>query len=305
MNDDTLLSRLAPFTDEQAAALVSPRALGELGEEIIRIAPGRSRSYRRDQRSWRTAAATLSAAAAAAAVIALVVAIGGQHGGPRPGAGRARLAALVFTSAPGYIDVVIRNPHADPATYRAEFAAHHLNISLTMVPGSPSVVGTLALGGGNGLTVLRQPGRCIEPGGGACAIGVRIPAGFRGSAQLAFIGPARPGQKYEATGQPTARGEAMHGLHYLGRRVSAVLALLARRHVTVGAYRVFTASGFAASPRSVPADWYVTGAAPYAPGEVTLWASRTPKHGGPSAKPPACSTGPGAICPSPSAAPTR
>jgi hypothetical protein len=303
MNDDTLVSRLAPVTDEQAAALVSPRALGELGEEIMLTAPGRSRSGRRDPLGWRAVTASLSAAAAVAVVIALIFSVGGQHGGPRPGAGRARLAALVFTSAPGYIDVVIRDPYADPATYRAEFAAHHLNISLTMVPGSPSVVGTLAMGGGNGLTVLRQPGRCTEPGGGACAIGVRIPAGFRGSAQLAFVGPARPGEKYESTGQVTAPGEAMHGLRYLRRRVSAVLAMLARRHVTVGAYRVITATGFAASPRSVPADWYVTGADPYAPGEVMLWASRTP-HGGPSAKPPACRTGPGVICPSPTAAPS-
>ena len=38
MNDDTLLSRLAPVTDEQAAAMVSRQALGELAEEIIRDA---------------------------------------------------------------------------------------------------------------------------------------------------------------------------------------------------------------------------------------------------------------------------
>jgi hypothetical protein len=39
MNDDTLLSRLAPVTDEQASAMVSRQALGELAEDIVRTAP--------------------------------------------------------------------------------------------------------------------------------------------------------------------------------------------------------------------------------------------------------------------------
>ena len=39
MNDDTLLSRLAPVTDEQASAMVSRLALGELAEDIVRTAP--------------------------------------------------------------------------------------------------------------------------------------------------------------------------------------------------------------------------------------------------------------------------
>ena len=39
MNDDTLLSRLAPITDEQASAMVSRQALGELAEDIVRTAP--------------------------------------------------------------------------------------------------------------------------------------------------------------------------------------------------------------------------------------------------------------------------
>ena len=41
MNDDTLFFRLAPVTDEQAAAMVSRQALGELAEEIIRTVPDR------------------------------------------------------------------------------------------------------------------------------------------------------------------------------------------------------------------------------------------------------------------------
>ncbi|MGH3160067.1 MAG: hypothetical protein ACRDNF_26315, partial [Streptosporangiaceae bacterium] len=76
----------------------------------------------------------------------------------------------------------------------------------------------------------------------------------------------------------TAPGEAMHGLRYRGQRVAVVLAMLARRHVTVGAYSV--PGRFPASPRSVPGDWYVVDVDPYAPGQVQVVVSRTPHRPG-------------------------
>jgi hypothetical protein len=65
-----------------------------------------------------------AAAFAAAAVAAIGVLVGVTSGRP-PGDSRTQLTALVFTTTHGYVDVVIRNPYADPAQYRAEFAAHH------------------------------------------------------------------------------------------------------------------------------------------------------------------------------------
>lgn len=296
MNHDAFVARLASVTDEDAAAMVSEQAMTELAEQVTAV-PAAPRH--RVSRPWRLRTAAVSAVGVAVAVIAAAVVTAGP-GRQVPavrGSHTTRLAALIFTSSQGYIDVIIRNPYADPAMYRAEFAAHHLDITLLMVPGSPSIAGTLAYGGGDGVTVLQQPGRCTEPGGGACVIGVRIPDGFRGSTQLAFVRPARPGERYETTGQVTAPGEAMHGLSYTGRRVAAVLAMLARRHVTVGAYRVFSAAaggGVSISPRSVPGDWYVTGADPYAPGQVLLVVSRTPHQ--PSA---VCRPVHGLRCPTP------
>jgi hypothetical protein len=271
MNQDAFLAGLQSVTDQDAAAMVSDQAMNELAEQITAVPIAQRRVLRRP---WRLPIAALSAVVTAAAIVAAVVAARPLHRAPaEPGSHPARLAALIFTSSQGYIDVVIRNFYADPAIYRAEFAAHHLDITLLMVPGSPSVVGTLALGGGNGIGELTQPGRCWEPGGGACVIGVRIPDGFRGSAQLAFVRPARPGERYDATGQVTARGEALYRLHFLDQRVGTVLAMLAGRHVTVGAYSV--PGQDSTSPRSVPADWYVTGADPYAPGQVLLVVGRT------------------------------
>lgn len=295
MNHDAFLARLASVTDEDAAAMVSDQALNELAEQITAV-PFAPRH--RVARPWRLRATLVGAVVTAAAVVTAVALAGPLRQAPaQRGSHPARLTALIFSTSLGYIDVVIRNFYADPAIYRAEFAAHHLDISLLMVPGSPSVVGTLAMGGGNGIGLLTQPGRCTEPGGGACVIGVRIPDSFRGSTQLAFVRPARPGELYNATGLVTARGEAMYGLHYLDQRVGTVLTMLARRHVTVGAYRVING----VAPRSVPADWYVTGADPYAPGQVALVVGRTLNQ-----PVPVCQPVNGLPCPaaSPSASPS-
>lgn len=89
MNDDMLLSRLAPVTDEQAAAMVSRQALGDLADEIIRSTPTqpataptrpRPRPVTPIRRRLTWAAASALAAGAAAAVAVAVSA-----GQPAPG----------------------------------------------------------------------------------------------------------------------------------------------------------------------------------------------------------------------------
>ena len=95
MNDDTLLSRLAPVTDEQAASLVSRQALGELGEDIIRstphhpaAAPARQRTRPVNPTRRRLTWAAASAGAVGAAAAVAVIASGGQPAtGGQPGSG--------------------------------------------------------------------------------------------------------------------------------------------------------------------------------------------------------------------------
>jgi hypothetical protein len=116
---------------------------------------------------------------------------------------------------------------------------HHLDITLKLVPGSPSIVGTVVAFGGTQLQSMHPitaKGKCVVAGGGSiCPVGVRVPLGFRGSGEIVFGRAARPGEQYVSGGSPTAPGEAMHGLRYRGRRVATVLALLRARHVTVPA----------------------------------------------------------------------
>ncbi len=198
-----------------------------------------------------------------------------------------------------YLDIVVRNPVADPKKYRDEFARYHLDITLKLVPASPSVVGTLvaeslSAGSWSELKVITAVGRCFTGGGGSvCPVGIRVPVSYRGTAMLVFARAARPGEQYESAGVVTAPGEAMHGLDFAGKTAAQVEAMLARRGVTVAQWRVQRGDQcYTESRRSVPGSWRVYQAVPCAPGEVLLWAGKTlpvpgctPRAGSPVATP--------------------
>jgi hypothetical protein len=323
MNQVSLLSTI---TDAEAARLVSPGTRDSLAEQIMstprdaghstpepvdRPAPVGSR--RRPARRRWLAVPAVATAAAVAALAAITLASPAPKSALGPGAGEGRRTGqpapvqaqvLSFTRHGRYLDVVVTNPLAAPAAYRAEFAAHHLNITLNLVPVSPSLVGTLVyMGvsqGAAGLSTITAQGRCWTGGGGsACPVGVRVPADFRGSATITFGRAARPGEQYESAGSPTAPGEAMHGLTYQGAAVPVVLAMLRARHVSVPQYRYQSAAGglCGSLPHPIPATWRVYDAVPWAPHQVLLWVG--PPAG--AATPPCKSSGK----PSPVASPTR
>lgn len=155
MNGDTLLSRLAPVTDEQASAMVSRQALGELAEDIVRTAPQqpaaaparrRARPVSRTRRRLTWAAA--SALAAGAAAVVAVTALGGQPapGGkiaqnaisesspmPTPAASTTLTAWTVTENPDGTLKVTIRemeDPSGLQATLRADGARVVVTASL-------------------------------------------------------------------------------------------------------------------------------------------------------------------------------
>jgi hypothetical protein len=253
------ITPINPISDDEAAQLVSAEALAELADRIAATGPSRGR------RRQRGRARLVVAFAAAAAVAALALStLGG-------GAGSAR--ALTFAREGKFLLVIVRDPLADPARYRAEFAAHHLNITLQMIPGSPSIVGTLEfIGGDPGVDPISAPGRCGEK---VCPVGAKIPLDFRGRAELAFVRAARPGEQYETSGSAGAPGEPLQGVHYAGHTVAWVLAVLRARHVSVPQYRI-QSPGRAESvpPSRVSPSWRVTGAIPWAPGQVLLFVRR-------------------------------
>ena len=276
------IAALSSISDAEAARVVGPETLADLAVRISST-PTRAdrRHVRRLRRRPRIAAIVL--VAALATVVLVVTTIGGSGNGIGPvpvGPGSAQ--ALSFTTSGGFINVIVRNPLADPARYRAEFAAHHLDITLKLVPASPSIVGTVVAFGGTQLQLMHPitaKGKCVVAGGGSiCPVGVRVPLGYRGSGEIVFGRAARPGEQYVSGGSPTAPGEAMHGLRYRGRTVATVLALLRARHVTVPQYRYVHANfGHELRPDQVPSDWYVLNAVPWAPAQVLLFVGPTPK----------------------------
>jgi len=292
------ISQISPVSDAEAARLAPAATMAALADEIMNSATApladgplpAGRPVRRGGtgparlRKRLLIGVPVAAALAVAGLIATSLGAPGQHVGPvAVGPPKAEAAALSFTRQGGYINVIVRNPVADPKRYRAEFAAHHLNISLTLVPASPSVVGTLveeSVSAGSAawqLTPITAKGRCFTGGGGnVCPVGVRVPIDFRGTVSLVFGRAARPGEQYESAAQADGPGEAMHGLHYQGKTVAAVLAMLAKRGITVPQWRVQRAGQcYMEVRRSVPGTWLVYNAVPWAPGQVLLWAAKT------------------------------
>jgi hypothetical protein len=284
------VSQISPVTDEEAARLVRPGTLAALANEIALVHPARGVSRRAP--GGRVGRATMrkrlligvptAAALAIAALVASSVATPSGRVGPiSVGPAKAQAAVLSVAKHGRYLYVIVKNPVADPKKYRADFARYHLHISLQLVPASPSIAGSLvaeteSAGSGSQLKAITALGRCFTGGGGnQCPVGVRVPVDYRGTAILVFGRAARPGEQYESAGQATARGEAMHGLNYVGKTVAAVLAMLAARHVTVAQWRVQNLSCYTGSRRTVPGSWLVYQAVPWAPGQVLLWASRT------------------------------
>lgn len=313
---DPLIGRLAPVTDARAAELLTDETAADLAGRIL-TAPAEAAEpavepaapRRRARRRLTVGLPLLATGVAAAAVAAALVTQSGGSGDPGRGPGRPApsgsthgrvqlAAALSFTPKGGHIDVRIRDPYADPARYKQEFAAHGLHVSLSLVPVSPSIVGTVVMedtseGTRPGdVSEIRVKGACeVASGGDDCTVGVRIRKGYTGTATIVFGRAARHGEQYESSAQATARGEAMHGMTYRGRHVSEVLAALAKRKVTVPEYRVMVGNeSQVRRPGQVPGNWYVHDAVPWADGQVMLFVGPKPTEDASSGAPPAAPT---------------
>jgi hypothetical protein len=330
------VSRINPVPDDPTAGLVGPDTLADLAEQIMATTgdqptpatpPGRRTSTRRTSTrrtsTRRTSTRRTStrrtgtrrarvrrrvligipatAAIAAAAVAVTVIAHPGQKVGPVT-VGPPSAQALSFTRDGRYIDVIVRNPGADEATYRTEFAAHHMHITLTLVPVPKDMAGTLVYMGtpnnGGGIIVITAKGRCTTgSGSNECPVGVKVPIDFHGRAQFTFGRAARPGEQYESTNSQTSPGEPLHGLRN-GERVAAALAFLHSRHERVYQYRYLGPGGLCPGNLTgpVPAGWVVQMFVPWSSDQVLLWVGPT---SGPKRN---CSLGSAAV-PRPSASP--
>jgi hypothetical protein len=287
------VTRISPISDAEAGWLAHPDTLTDLGDQIAATACPITTGHGHVRRSHGRLAdrspgrrrlligLPVAGALAVAALIAASLGSPGQKVGPvAVGPPRAQAAVMAVTRHGGYLKVIVTNPLTSARRYREVFAKLGLNITLTLVPASPSLVGTLVYAStpttGPQITPITAVGKCWTGGGGnVCPVGVKVPLDFKGSAVLTFGRAARSGELYETTAPATAPGEAMHGMTFAGETATAVIAMLAERHITVGNYWFQNARCEGVNRKSMPGSWYVTGADPWAPSEVSLEVSKT------------------------------
>lgn len=313
---DIDLTSIAPVTDAQAARLASPAAFADLAARIAatdapvtrpdavrpdatrprRLRPPLARPHPGSRRPRRRLALLTSFPVALAAAAALLVTVlGPSGGGADSGANsQAAIQALSFTRENGTITVIIKNPYVDSSWYNADFARHHLHITLSLIPASPSFVGAIeemstdSGATSNEITMISKSGSCGEDGTG-CVIGFRVPVNFHGQASMAIGRPTRPGEQYETSGSAFNKGEILYGLkdQVYGHPLSQVLALFAKHHVTVAVCRNPDNNNI--NPSKAPGDWYVQDVIPWSPGQVIIWVGPT-QH--PTVSPPASAAAP-------------
>ncbi|WP_326819844.1 hypothetical protein [Streptosporangium sp. NBC_01756] len=269
-----------PARQVRADPMVMSTALKKIIDDTGRTPQATTR--RRSRRRWLIAvpiAAALTGAALALNVVVQPSEIGPLQVGPAK--------ALAFSENGDHLDVRILDPDADPTRYRTDFAAYGMDVNLKMEPASPSLVGKMisiySLKGmtihhagrsfeikdENGSTMIEGIDGGPDCGNMFCKAGVRIPADLRSPIEIIFGRAARPGERYELAGDPTAPGEVLEGLTLRNRTVAEVGLLLRQRHTTVqeyyhdapesppGAGRGRQPSEHVLQPESVPGTWYV------------------------------------------------
>jgi hypothetical protein len=145
-------------------------------------------------------------------------------------------AAVRFKAQGDYLVADVRDPFAAQDELDAAFEAEGLEITLTLVPASPSIVGTVVFIGdeGSGADAIEalDGGACVT-GGGACPIGLRIPRDYSGHAEIALGRPARDDEEYASTASGFAPGEALHCKAMPGSTVREILPVLERAYATI------------------------------------------------------------------------
>jgi hypothetical protein len=187
----------------------------------------------------------------------------------------------------------VRDPFADHRLYAEAFRAVGLDISLELVPVSPSRVGRvvrMGFSGGSGPS-LGIGGR-LEPKGctvgeGDCALTVEVGRDFTGKGVLYLGRMAKPGERYQSHGPATVKGEMLAGVRVDERTVGEVRAEVDKRGLKA-VYQIIEPSpdgngyGVDADAQDQPIgdDWIVWEAESDQEGVVRLLVSekRVPKN---------------------------
>ncbi len=265
----------ADRVDEWFPASQRETLLHEITGAARPASSGSPRGRRLQRRSGRRSRSShvrpraLFSVAGALAVVAVVLVLGlGSAVQPQP----ARAAVAFSSAANGDIIATITDPFAAETQLDAAFAAHGFHITVSLVPVSPSLVGTVVYmsdDGGSGQIESLEGGSCVT-GGGGCPVGLKIPAAFTGQGYITLGRPAQSGETYESAASAFATGEALHCSGLLGAQVGAAMPVLDAHKLTVVQWRVGQQV-----VSTAPAENYIWQIDPVAAGTVRVWTEST------------------------------
>jgi hypothetical protein len=249
---DDLLCRANPVI------LVEPYPAAERNALLDRVTTFAPRHPRRARRPLALTGAVLTLTA-----IALVVQ---NSAGPS----RALAGLELERDGSGY-RVVVTDVERDAKDLTDAMHGYGYDITLAVLPVSPSLVGSIVSGSSSGGSDELQPlhdGPCLATAG--CEVGFRIPADWKGKAVVVVGRVARPGERYASVASAFDDGEFLGCSFQRGMRVSELLPELARRGISVQ-YRPEGAP----AGSMVQSDWIVTDVLPGTATSAFLFASPT------------------------------
>jgi hypothetical protein len=241
-----------------------------------------------DPRSRRVRSARVLIAAAVATLIAVVAVVSQSAVSPS----KAKAAGIHFVRSGGYVYATIDDPSAPVASMQAAFDEANLNITVSVLPSSPSIAGTI---GFMDVPPSFEPiygpkDSCLSDGAltdageliyTRCVIGMRVPTDFSGAASIQVNGTPPAGQPYETGGDPFAPGEVLHCSDvHVGMTVADAAPILQRLGVTPIWMNVSTndETGSDVSETSVE-DFYIRGAVAHSLGTVLFTVQPEPLGG--------------------------
>ncbi len=198
----------------------------------------------------------------------------------------------------GALIAAVTDPTATRARLDAAFAKRGLHIRVELFPVSPGLVGKvtyMALSSTKGPQIESLPvGDRCRSGVAVCAIGLKIPAGFKATARIGLGRAARPGEAYASSVSAFGQGEALYCSGLLGAQVAQAMPVLERDKLEVRwmeDVEVKSAHGGVSSRALVqanaPVGNYIWSATATAQGHVTI--QTEPKPGPPpGASAPTC-----------------
>lgn len=268
-NVDEVVRRLAPGPELSLTPLAR-----EVMTEIMDAEPAPAARRRGMRRPLVVLPLAAAVAAAAWAVPSLL----------RP----APAAALDIREEGGFYVIQVKDLYADADVYERQLKGLGLDVSLRVVPATPSFVGEISPSARErepaGPFVHRDQINTIDSTKGcgmhrSCPIGLRIAKDFTGSADVILGRAARRGEKYEIIGGLAAPGEPMNCVPFYNRPVSEVRVKLRKLGLSVGEYAVTDrtkGSREVETRASVPDSMYVVGGYLSSYGTADLFVDRTP-----------------------------